>query len=334
MSQTNITVKVHSAGYSYGNSALITLNDREIGFDNYSRGLNVAVFNESSGQNISCTTFDTYAEGNSDSFALFVENLPLSRIVAIAVKDEASRNLSERAKRACESLGSSLIHNLQYQGSWAMIGQKGAAPGTAEESLSNDSSATASRSIAVESVSAKSPTISATSAGGNHGNMAQITMNGNIVSIEGGYQRGLNVVIFDESNGNQLISQSFNLLGKASEAEAFAKLIEDLPVGRVVAIAVKDEASINLSERAKRACESIGSRMIHSLKFRCSWAIVGYKGASPGSVIENLNNSGPFYNSGPVSVKFWMSSIIPPNGEDTVVHLKTRRGGEGAVSYT
>jgi hypothetical protein len=41
------------------------------------------------------------------------------------VKDEATQNLSERAKLALESLGSGLIRNLGYRGSFAFVGRKG-----------------------------------------------------------------------------------------------------------------------------------------------------------------------------------------------------------------
>ena len=148
-------VNVYSAGHDYGNYALIMLNDQEVGFgfENYGCGLNVAVIDEVTGQTISCTTFDTCIDASSvTAFAELVENLPQGRIVAIAAKDDATLSLNDRAKKACESLGSFLLYFLPFRGSWAMIGQKGATVGTAVESVSGDSPVECSRSFNLPSL--------------------------------------------------------------------------------------------------------------------------------------------------------------------------------------
>ncbi|MFP5273894.1 interleukin-like EMT inducer domain-containing protein [Coleofasciculus sp.] len=230
----------------------------------------------------------------------------LGRIVAIAIKDDASLNLSDLGKKACESLGSRLIDDLQFRSSWAIIGQTGAALGTAEEKLSNESSVSCSRGITATKVNLPSFVVAATSAGNNWGNMAQVTCNGELIPLAGGYQRGLNVVVFDQSNGRLLQSQSFDLYADPANADAFAHWIDTIPQGRVVAIAAKDDASLNLSDRAKAACKLIGSTQLERLQFRGSWAIVGVKGAAEGAVIENLHNFGS------VSVKAWFPLVESP----------------------
>ncbi|MDJ0556980.1 MAG: interleukin-like EMT inducer domain-containing protein [Microcoleaceae cyanobacterium MO_207.B10] len=128
-----IKIKVQSAGYEHGNYAKITLNDQEIGFENYSRGINIGVIDQTTGQPLFCTTFDTHADKNAHlAFTNFIHSLPPGSIVVIAVQDEASFLLSEAAKKVCQSLGSNLINNLKYRNYWAMIGQKGADPKTAQ----------------------------------------------------------------------------------------------------------------------------------------------------------------------------------------------------------
>ena len=291
LNTNNIKLKAQSASFNHGNSALITINNKTVGFEHYGRGLNVAVFDELTGQNIYCTTFDTNSnETNATAFALFIENLPAKKIVAIAVKDDANYSLSNRAKKAFESLGSNLINDLEFRSSYVIIGEKGGKPGTALESLSNEKAVSCERSVSVEPGSGSGFNISVKSAGFDYGNMAAITKQGNLVTINGGYQRGLNVAVFDELNGNLVTSKSFDLFSDSTAAESFAKLIDGLPKGKIVAISVKDDANLNLSERAKKACQSIGSTLIDSLLLRGSWAIVGYKGAPPGSVVENLSN--------------------------------------------
>jgi len=283
-----------------GDSALITLNDQEIGFVHYSRGLNVAVIDEATGQPLVCTTFDTFFPGNADRFADLVDKLPSGRIVAIAVKDDASANLSQRAKRACQSLGSRQVYCLRFRTSWAFIGQKDAKPGIAKEELSDYSDVICSRLLPVSADAVQRPSLGVISAGGNQGNFAQITWNNEEIGIEGGYQRGLNVVVFDRDNKTQAFSRCFDLFANPDNAEAFAQLIEDCSLDQRIAIAVKDDASVNLSERAKQACEALGSRLIRHLQFRSSWAIVGYKDRGENLVIEQLNHDQV------VSFKLWI----------------------------
>ncbi len=301
MNNKVITVKVQSAGLSYSDPTFITLNDTEFGFEKYSRGFNVAVINETTGQKICCTTFDPYTEGNSEAFVQFVENLPEGRIVAIAVHDDASYNLSDQVKAACKSLGSLKIYSLRFRSSWAMIGQKGAKPTKAKEELSDYCAVSCWRPFTFPSVSENGACIAVKSSSGDDGTIAEISLNGESIGIEGGYQRGLNLVVFDPSNGNSIFSQSFDLFADPTAADTFAQRIEELPDGKMVAIAVQDDASINLSDRAKQACESIGSSLIRYLQFRSSWAIVGHKGASPGSAIEQLSNTES------AAVKFWLT---------------------------
>ena len=60
--------------------------------------------------------------------------LPNDRVVA---KDESTSHLSEAAKQAIEGLGSKYIRQVQYRGSWAIIGRKGVQRGTVLEAGSN-----------------------------------------------------------------------------------------------------------------------------------------------------------------------------------------------------
>ncbi len=304
--EAHLHITVQSAVYNQGNSARITVNDEEFGFEPYSRGLNVAVIHEVTGQKLGGATFDTFGDPScAIAFAEWMESLPVGRIVAIALQDEASVYLDERAKNACAALGAYWVYYLQFRSSWAMIGQKGATPGTATEALSDEHGVICSRSFTLPSIFTNTATISATSGGGEYGILAHISRNGDVIPVSGGYQRGLNVVVFEPATGKPLSSGSFDLFADASVADVFAQQIEAIPEGKIVAIALKDDAFVNLSQAAKQACRAIGSRLIDGLQFRGAWSIVGYKGASPDAVIENLNNSGF------TSVKAWMPLVIP-----------------------
>ena len=54
-------------------------------------------------------------------------------IVLLAGKDDFMANMTESALKALESIGSSLIRNVNYRDSWCIIGEKGAAIGSVPE---------------------------------------------------------------------------------------------------------------------------------------------------------------------------------------------------------
>ncbi len=144
------TILVESAGAKGGNFAKISVNGTEIGFGTYTRGLNVAVFDQQTGQIVYKVSFDTFLPGNAQRFVDFINNnVATGQIVVLAVKDDAIANLFQPLDpiiAALELIGSTQFGTLQFQGSWALIGQKGA-PGTAVEQLSPNSPVSVTRSI-------------------------------------------------------------------------------------------------------------------------------------------------------------------------------------------
>ncbi len=289
---------VESAGFSVGNFASIsaTINFRVIQFSpGYFRGLNVAVIDQATGEVLQAQTFDTYASsGAADEFAALIEALPAGRVVAIAVKDEATRNLTERARAACESLGSGMIRQLATRGSWAFVGKKGVAPDEVAEAVSSTSPASCSYWLFPDDRYPGSGfNLAAQSAGTGTGNTAGLFARNARVDIPGGYGRGLNVAVLDERNGTVLAAHSYDTSASDAAADAFAGLIEELPAGRVVIVAVLGDAAGHLTERARRACGTIGSGLVGNLGVNGSWTLMGVKATPPGSALEALDNDGP-----------------------------------------
>ncbi|MCV3212381.1 hypothetical protein OGM63_02350 [Plectonema radiosum NIES-515] len=149
MSNITFTLKVESAGAKGGNFARISINGTDIGLIS-GRGLNVAVFDQTTGQVLSKANFDTFLPGNAPRFADFIKSVPTGQIVALAVKDDAIANLYTEAYdavvQAFLSIGSTKFGDLQFQGSWALIGQKGGFADATEE-LSPSSPVTVTRSF-------------------------------------------------------------------------------------------------------------------------------------------------------------------------------------------
>ena len=94
-------------------------------------------------------TYDTYITGQSSRLADFLVSVPTGRIVVACVWDEAQYSLTEAAKVALESIGSALIRSITHRDAWAIVGRKGAAPGSVPESWAKSINFLGSSSVAV-----------------------------------------------------------------------------------------------------------------------------------------------------------------------------------------
>lgn len=299
--ETNLQVE-SGGGDGKGKAQISINNGRELKYVNYGRGLNVAVLDENTGEMISFACFDTFAKECGDYFAEFIENLPNGRIVAIAVKDTAvgveTNSLSDKALATCKSLGSKEIDKLGMRDSWALIAKKGE-PNAAKEALAKathkndglfpETPVTAKTDLNVSGKPSNGLVISVTSGGYNNvDSSASITIDGRD-ALKSDYKDGINVVVFGGDNSKPLSTHVFNpyIPGQADE---FAKLIEELPENRIVAITVKGDGKGALNDRGKTACKALGSRLVDKLESNGSWTLIAQKG-KPGSAIENLKNT-------------------------------------------
>ncbi|MBN2453704.1 MAG: hypothetical protein JXB40_05555 [Candidatus Omnitrophica bacterium] len=109
--------------------------------------------------------------------------------------------------------------------------------------------------------------------------------------------RGYDVVVIDGETGEVKNKGLFDVYNKGyAEASRMAAFINSVATGDYVIMAIGDEGSVHMNNDAYLAIESIGSTMIRSVGDRDSWAIIGRKGAAPGTVIEGHSPKG----SGPV----------------------------------
>lgn len=151
MGSAIITVK--SSGFydlSGSASAEIAINGQEVGFDKYKIGINIAVFDETSGGVLATTHFNTTVKPNDDLYADYINSLPAGRIVALAVYGSCipEGGLSDKAIEASKSISSAQVESVQPNYAWALIGIKGQ-PGSNNEQVSWPH-AEASKTIEVE----------------------------------------------------------------------------------------------------------------------------------------------------------------------------------------
>ena len=127
--------------------------------------------------------------------------------------------------------------------------------------------------------------ISVLSAGSFSGATCVISKNG-INLLSNTFFAGMGIVVFDNITLDVDTSTWFQLFNQPANVEALATLIDSIPVGKIVAMGVADDARNNLSAHLKNSIKSLGSNLIDSLQFRGSWALIGWKGAPSGSVQE------------------------------------------------
>ncbi|MDZ7373700.1 MAG: C25 family cysteine peptidase [candidate division KSB1 bacterium] len=124
---------VLSAGFEDGDRCLISVAGQPI-VERGSRGVNVVALDDRTGRILSVRTFDTHRDtAQANALANFLLALPEGAIVLVAIRDEGSTSLTERARQALEMFGSTLIRRVGFRDAWAMIGRKGSTPGTVPE---------------------------------------------------------------------------------------------------------------------------------------------------------------------------------------------------------
>ena len=121
------------------------------------------------------------------------------------------------------------------------------------------------------------------SAGEEVGDFGHIYVDGRNVSPD---ERGYNVVVLDPASGAVEVRGHFDTFASEEESTRLAEFITGIPDGRIVAVALEDEASLHLTEEAVLALRTIGAREdLHDM-FRWEHAIIGVKGAEPGQALE------------------------------------------------
>ncbi len=129
-----ITIRATSAGFYAGRFGAVEVNGINMLPNSFTGGHNIAVFDSSTLALQDTRVYGVYASSAvADSLRIFVENLPYGKIFVDVVNDEGSTNLSQQTRDAFKTLGSQYIDKLGWRESWAIIGWKGATPGTVPE---------------------------------------------------------------------------------------------------------------------------------------------------------------------------------------------------------
>ena len=132
--------------------------------------------------------------------------------------------------------------------------------------------------------------ILARSAGEEVGDFGHIYLNGWNVSLEG---TGYNMVAIDPGTGSILDRQTFNTFESEAASRALADWVGGLSDGTLVVAAVRDEASLHLTQAAVDALRSLGLEGDLRSGFRWGHAAIGAKGLALGDGQERVESLRP-----------------------------------------
>ena len=124
---------------------------------------------------------------------------------------------------------------------------------------------------------------------GGPAGFAYITVEGDGGSEDGSvHSPGYNVAVIDANTGRLLQRQGFDTTpdGSQAQAAALAAFIEAIPEERIVVVASQGDGAANLTAEAVAAFAAIGAKADPQGSSGWSHAIIGVKGAAPGTALE------------------------------------------------
>lgn len=93
--------------------------------------------------------------------------------------------------------------------------------------------------------------------------------------VTGGYafqrnfSRGINLRVVDQDTGAVLLTERYDTHDSRNDSRRLTQLLQSLPDGRIVTLAVGDSAVKSLLDETKKAIEDrLGSRFVYDLKYR------------------------------------------------------------------
>ena len=133
-------------------------------------------------------------------------------------------------------------------------------------------------------------------------NFAYITIGDGDEAEDGSmHHPGYNVTVVHPESGKLLDQQGFDTTpsGSESQATALARFIAAAPEGQIVVVAMQGEGEVHLTEEAVAAFQEIGGQA--DLRGSSGWshAIIGVKGAGPGTAMELAGPGNAWLNVAP-----------------------------------
>ncbi len=152
--------------------------------------------------------------------------------------------------------------------------------------------------------------------------------------------RGHYISTFRNSDYEFVESKVFDLLGGGSAvANKYYTFLDTVSSNLLLMFAIKDEGAVSLSSSLRNKIKEFGSTKIDSVNFRASWAFMGKRGATPGTMPEAVSHEG----DGPVSIDTTISFLsekgslltteIGPTGKWDKLVVSQELPSNSAITY-
>ena len=102
-------------------------------------------------------------------------------------------------------------------------------------------------------------------------------------------QRGIVLSGIDPQSGKVIAADGFDTYLMATESDRLAAAINALPAGTVVALATYEEGTANLTDQGRAAIANLGAKEDLRDKFGQAYGLIGVKGSTPGTAVEQLS---------------------------------------------
>lgn len=134
--------------------------------------------------------------------------------------------------------------------------------------------------------------VTVTSDGGSGGQeLGYIEVNGVDASEN---RRGVNVTVLEPGSGRILEMRGFDTAANEFETARLVEFLDTIPAGQVVIVAFQGNAVAHLTQEARSGLATLGAGEIPEAP-GASFALIGVKGALPGSANQESNTSGVAY---------------------------------------
>lgn len=117
--------------------------------------------------------------------------------------------------------------------------------------------------------------------------VASIQVNGREVSPA---KRGYNVVVLDAPSGAVISARAFDTVDDRAESRAMTDFLAQIPAGQIVIVAAQGEIAANLGDRTVEQLRTLGARIDLRQTAQRAHVIIGVKGASSGSALEQAGD--------------------------------------------
>jgi flagellar hook assembly protein FlgD len=154
--------------------------------------------------------------------------------------------------------------------------------------------------------------------------------------------RGFNIAVIDPERGRVVDTVSYDTYADRSLAAGMAQYLRDVPAGRYVAIAIRDDANgtpeytvggTNITQELRDAIRLFGAQFVDSIGYRDSYALLARK-SEPSTAREMYRSYGPAFFKDTLQIgsdhRTIRSTVIGPASQWKTFRWDGRPGGQGS----